>query len=1454
MRILLLLVIFVLAGLNAYSQEGAPDSSFGKNGYATADFPPPVNLQANKGIKVLRKSDNTYYLVFTRGTVAIVAHYFSDGKLDSSYGNKGYSEPSPVNTTSAAIQADDKVIIAGSIQLDYSTMFAASRFNTDGKLDNTFGNNGTTFTDFGNRFAGSFGILEAVANCVAVQTDGKIVLGGFQHPPTSPSRDIAFVRYNADGSPDSSFGYAGKKGFSFNTCYPSDGYINAIAVQPDGKVVAGGLTKYCDPQYNQRQFTVLRLMANGNLDSSFGNMGKAVANVDNRQENQVNLLKILNDGKILAGGSSYWGYYSFLLTRFNSNGSIDSGFSAKPVESTYGSSFLSIRSFDLLSDGKILAGGTNSIKYSSNDQSSALFIRYLPSGKMDSAFGGAGMLTTSLNDSSNRSGVNSLVAESTGKIITAGWVDDNYAIVRYSSNFSPDSSFGKAGRVTSSIRTGYTNFSKIAMSPAGKMLALGTTVKRHSATGTSIYDTILSKFGADGVVDSSFGVSGKVILNSGANVTAFQSDEKVLVGGGDTSFRLFRYNANGLIDSSFGLNGKVETDVNPLYNSFITALGLQNDGKIVAGGVSSDIVRYQSSGILDTTFGSNGRVNAGVGEVKKIWTTEDSKIVVQGAKNFTRLNYDGTLDTNFLKHKNDFGYANAIALQQDNKVLVLNQGSGTLVLERYNTDGTRDNSFGGSGTATLDRSSQVQIAALVVGNDEKILILGHRYNAGKNNYDLVIWRYYPTGYTDNNFGSYGRITVPVDMQIASLSVTGDRIIIAGSRSYYGVNGAIGMLKHKSAATFYSKASGNLNDLTTWGNNANGSGTIPSNFDAGKVFMLRNRTSYILNNNWTVAGAVNIAEGTSLQLNGKTLGLTQIVGLGTLSGTPASNLILNGYGTGLTTLRFAKNAENLNELRINRTASATTTLATPLNIYGALVHNGGSFNTNDFLTLRSTLAGTARIAPLSSTATITGKAIIERYIPNRRAWRLLSAPVEPEARVTVNAWQEGVTTASPNPNPNPGYGTQLSGGSSINGFDTGSFVSVKRYNNTNDTWIPLTNTNLYKAGALPYMTFVNGDRSISSTNTTVPAMATTLRVKGTLRTGSQAIPVEATGYTAVANPYASPINFATISKNSVQNSFWVWDPKLGGTYGVGAWVNVSWNGTSYDVTPASISPESQYIQSGQGFMVKSTGVAGSIVIKESDKSATPTANVFRQNSSAKQIRMTLKTSENDKEGDVIDETVAAFGAPYADKVDELDVPKLPNIKENISVARGDKSLMVDRRSEIEGEALIQLKLWNTEQKSYRFEIYPSNLSSAQSATLEDTYLHTSVLIDLNSVTQYTFAITADPASQNPYRFKIVLNAKRSLPGMSTVDSREGIKVFPNPIKGKTINVDFSNEPKGNYDVELSNSKGQRVMVRTVYNEGGTFTKAIELNNVLAKGVYTLKVSKGRLKSLVQIIKD
>jgi uncharacterized delta-60 repeat protein len=263
--------------------------------------------------------------------------------------------------------------------------FALVRYNSNGSLDSTFGNGGKATTDFN-------GGLDA-ASSMAIQTDGKIVLAGFA---TAGDPHMALVRYNSNGTLDTTFGTGGKLVTDING---TRDFANAVAIQSDGKIVAAGSTLV--PVFSFVMFALARYNTDGSLDSTFGSGGRVTTQVvfGDGEDDEIFALAIQPDGKILAAGEANFAQ-DFGMVRYQNNGSLDTAFGTNGVVTTdFSAGSDSARGMVLQIDGKIvLAGAANLTSGSTGDFGLA---RYNPSGSLDSTFGAGGKIITDFNSTAD---------------------------------------------------------------------------------------------------------------------------------------------------------------------------------------------------------------------------------------------------------------------------------------------------------------------------------------------------------------------------------------------------------------------------------------------------------------------------------------------------------------------------------------------------------------------------------------------------------------------------------------------------------------------------------------------------------------------------------------------------------------------------------------------------------------------------------------------------------------------------------------------------------------------------------------------------------------------------------------------------------------------------------------------------------------------------------------------
>ena len=384
---------------------------------------------------------------------------------------------------------------------------------------------------------------------VILQPDGKIAVAGAASDITD-SNDFGVARYNPNGTLDLSFGQGGlvRQGFGLKSVEQA----SSMLLQPDGKLVVGGFWDATGVGFAS-DFALMRFRSNGSLDPTFGSGGKT--RVDLGDTERVVSLARQSDGKIVAAGvSGRSPNYNFVIARFQTNGMLDATFGI---------------------NGKVLTDFAGRVDYLEE-------IALLPNGSILA------------------------VGTSSGNLVSL----DMIALARYTPAGQPDDTFGTKGKVLIGVGNGAINAKAVALLPNGRFLVGGAVQPvPHART-----DFALLRFLSDGRLDTTFGDAGMVVTDFEhrwdeiESILPLKNGKIVAVGEVNQSnlfvangaFGLARYTADGQLDQSFGLNGKVATRLadNPSYP---TTAALQSDGKIIVSGwaLSSDvafgIARYQNT-------------------------------------------------------------------------------------------------------------------------------------------------------------------------------------------------------------------------------------------------------------------------------------------------------------------------------------------------------------------------------------------------------------------------------------------------------------------------------------------------------------------------------------------------------------------------------------------------------------------------------------------------------------------------------------------------------------------------------------------------------------------------------------------------------------------------------------------------------------------------------------------
>ncbi len=411
--------------------------------------------------------------------VATISSYAQPGTLDNSFDFDGKA----ITTVglgddwgnAIALQSDGKIVVVGSSQSGSFQRFAVVRYNIDGSLDNTFDTDGMVTTDIGS--------YDDIAYSVAIQSDGKIVVAG------SSPYSVDLVRYNSDGSLDNTFDTDG----IVTTNIGTNGQLLAVAIQTDGKIVAGG---YAD-NGSDYDFVLVRYNTNGSIDNTFDTDGIATVDFFGGRDDYATAMLIQPDGKIIISGTSHANpSEDFTLARFNSNGSLDNSFDTDGKVSTD----IGVNTVDnsngitLQVDGKILlTGHTDTVDVSSD----FVLLRYNSDGGLDYTFDSDGIVITPMFFT-GMDRARDVAVQNDGRIVVAGFGGGYALLARYDSNGALDLSFDTDGLVqTSSIETAFA----CAIQNDGKILVAGTIVN------SSYPDIVVLRYNGDplGISENSFG-------------------------------------------------------------------------------------------------------------------------------------------------------------------------------------------------------------------------------------------------------------------------------------------------------------------------------------------------------------------------------------------------------------------------------------------------------------------------------------------------------------------------------------------------------------------------------------------------------------------------------------------------------------------------------------------------------------------------------------------------------------------------------------------------------------------------------------------------------------------------------------------------------------------------------------------------------------------------------------
>ncbi|APV50815.1 hypothetical protein BWI17_14630 [Betaproteobacteria bacterium GR16-43] len=667
------------------------------------------------------------------------------------------------------------------------TMFACALAQAaPGDLDTTFGTGGKVLFPSGDAWT--------EGNAMAVQADGKIVVGGRAQGHLTSS---TISRFNVDGSIDSAFGANGNIKNPLSQDRPH--VLTALAVQPDGKIVAAGVEFLPDSGqvYGSSRLVVARFHPDGSRDTSFGAAGLAAVDALSQYVN-ASAVALQPDGGILLAGSDG----TVMVLRLDAQGVLDTTFGTGGRAPTRdATNYCLASSLAIQPDGRIVgAGGGYSSAPSFQAQAAFCVVRLMPTGALDPAFATGGIAITNFRAGPVLDHASTVAIAPDGKIVVAGTAQssashpDRWAMARYNTDGTLDASFGNAGLVASGLP--HPDADGVAKSIA--LLADGRILLGGNAFLLNDFGNVgyVARYSATGGLDPTFGDAG--FARAGPyflNAIGLAAGGKIAVAGNHgLSLEAARLLADGSVDTSFGVQGVAHAipyaDSGP---STISALLARPDGKLVvigSGSASPFVVQLNASGGPDVSFGAGGRVSPPMSSFRSALQA-DGKILLASTEynvtKFARLNADGSVDNGFgtsgIVTLNDATFDNIaqIVVQPDGKLLAL---GGRGALARYNTDGSPDATFGNGGVMipplVFEGAQRVyeSFPTLRLQQDGMIVLVGSYY---LNSRSLVIRRYTTAGLPDPGFGNGGRVVTPIaygEVHDAAI-VEGQRILVLG---------------------------------------------------------------------------------------------------------------------------------------------------------------------------------------------------------------------------------------------------------------------------------------------------------------------------------------------------------------------------------------------------------------------------------------------------------------------------------------------------------------------------------------------------------------------------------------------------------------------------------------------------------------------------------------------------
>ncbi len=792
-------------------------------------------------------------LLILASAPAILAQAPQQGDLDTTFGTAGKVRFNPTGNNEVAsavqLQADGKIVTAGTITYlggAFDDDFIVARFSSNGSLDTSFNSSGYQTV--------AFGSLDDYGRALQIQPDGKMLVAGY-HENGSDS-DFALVRFNTNGSLDTSFNTTGKVTTNING---GQDQARGMALQSDGKIVLAGMASFGAGGLAD-EFVVVRYLADGSLDTSFNTTGKRLTDFSGGHDEAHDVAVQADGGIVAVGYARVGGNDNFALARYLPDGSLDTSFgTGGKVHTDIGNSTQDYgMGVTLQSDGKIIVCGYSRV----GSFDAFTLVRYLSNGSLDTAFNGTGKVTTAVGTSVH-SRAYSVRVQADGKIVTCGSSGHDYAWARYQPNGTLDTALQGSGSVVTGSMGLNSSAADLAIQSDGKVILAGIAQDSSFDTGIVRYHSAIASTittaAASNVTKTTVTLNGSVNPNGSDTTVTFEYGLTTSYGSSIAA------NPNSVSGSSTMTVSASLSGLPPGTTYHYRLVGTNSAGTTIAENMTFTTASEQ--GDLDSGFGTLGKVRSDLtgnhDSANSVIILSDGKFLVGGSLGYvgnsngefmlSRYNANGTLDTTF----NGTGYvtaslstgseeARAMVRQPDGKILLVGfantASSSDFALARFNADGTLDNSFDGNGKATTDIGTNSHDIAYAVAlqSDGKIVVAGTT-NPGGNNTNFALVRYNADGSLDTGFNTTGKVITDFagsHDEARAIVIQADGKIIVGGAG----NPASG-----GFAEFFALARYNTNGSLDTSFNGNGKVTtnIGTRGEQGKAMALQSDGKIIL---------------------------------------------------------------------------------------------------------------------------------------------------------------------------------------------------------------------------------------------------------------------------------------------------------------------------------------------------------------------------------------------------------------------------------------------------------------------------------------------------------------------------------------------------------------------------------------------------------------------------------